>query len=65
MYHHRKSGELFANASDKPTCQAITDRGIAMIPLPSWGRILDWRTNKKEGFGTYTSDVCTLCEPHF
>ena len=26
------------------------DRGFAMIPLPAWGRTLDWRMYKKFSF---------------
>ena len=30
---YRKSEGWSVNASDRPACQAITDRGFAMIPL--------------------------------
>ena len=34
--------DRFSNASDRPACTIITDRGVAMIPLPDRGRTLDW-----------------------
>ena len=49
MYHYRKFEGSFVNASDRLACQAITDRGFAMIPLPSWGRTWAWRMHKKKG----------------
>ena len=51
MYQCWKLEGAFVNASDRPACQTITDRGIAMIPLPRWGRTLDWRMNKKKNTG--------------
>ena len=46
-YHYRKPEGSLVNASDRPACQTISDRGVAMIPLPTWGRTLDWRKNQK------------------
>ena len=31
-----------SNTPDRPAFTTITDRGVAMIPLPEKGRTLDW-----------------------
>ena len=55
MYQYQKFGEWFLNSLDRLACQTITDRGIAMIPLPTWGRTFDRRMNKKK------DAVCVQC----
>ena len=57
---------------DRPACQTVRDRGVAMIPLPESGRTQDERMHKKsvafnyqfvpgEGFaGSLTSDFVTF-----
>ena len=37
-----------ANTLNRPACQTMTDRGMAMIPLPDRGQSRDWRMNEKK-----------------
>ena len=46
MYQFSKFEGSFVNASDRLACQIITDRGIAMIPLPKWR--VEWSGGSKK-----------------
>ena len=42
-------GTVSSNTLNRPARQTITDRGIAIIPLPNRGHSQDWRMNKNNG----------------
>ena len=63
MYQCWKFEGSFINALDRLACQIITDRGIAMIPLPRWGRTLDWRMDRKKKKRTLHVVHYGLCTP--
>ena len=48
-YHYWKSeGNVLSNATDRPACTTVMNRGVAMNPLRRWGRTEDWRMQKKK-----------------
>ena len=46
-YLYWKSGSCFVKCPKQTSRNTITDRGVAMIPLPDRGRTQDWRRKKK------------------
>ena len=56
---------VFFNASNRMACQIITDRGVAMIPLPRWGYTLDWRRTKKKGKAIDAFGRCLVVRSDF
>ena len=44
--------DRLSSAPDTPACTTVMDYGVAMTPLPRWGRTEDWQMHKKQdGFG--------------
>ena len=58
----RKSGGSFLNASDRPACQTITDRGIAMIPLPRMGPDIGSADEQTKRVGSQGELDCKYCK---